>query len=142
MQIKYLGHASFFLQFNDYSFVIDPFGDIGYTQDFTKADYCLISHDHFDHSTLTQTEFRYLIDKNTKKLTDFLKVIPSYHDEVLGAKRGNNNVYVIELDGMRVCHLGDIGQCLDLQFCEKLGKNDNPLYVVICHLFRQGQVRQ
>lgn len=124
MKVKYLGHACFFLQFDKYSFVIDPFGDIGYQQDFVKADYCLTTHEHFDHATLTRTEFKYLIDKNSKEFPNFLKVIPSYHDEVLGAKRGINNVYVIDLDGMRVCHLGDIGQNFDLQFCKKLGKID------------------
>ena len=124
MQVNYLGHACFCIKSTNHSLVIDPFGDIGYKQEFCEVDYCLTTHDHFDHCTLTNVKFKQLIDKNTIDLPPFIKVVNSYHDEVQGLKRGLNNVYLIELDGITVCHLGDIGQDFDLQFCKKLGKVD------------------
>src|SRR5437764_12751256 len=39
--------------------------------------------------------------------------IPTYHDAEKGAKRGRNTVYLIEIDDVRVCHLGDLGHPLD-----------------------------
>ena len=52
MKIKYLGHSAFLIRGRDKSVVTDPFGDIGYPMEKVKADYCLISHDHFDHDNV------------------------------------------------------------------------------------------
>ena len=38
---------------------------------------------------------------------------PTYHDSEKGAKRGRNTVYLIEIDDVSVCHLGDLGHPLD-----------------------------
>ncbi|MBI2642606.1 MAG: MBL fold metallo-hydrolase, partial [Candidatus Wildermuthbacteria bacterium] len=34
----------------------------------------------------------------------------SYHDEQEGKERGTNTIYTIEVEDMRLCHLGDFGQ--------------------------------
>ena len=70
MQLNYLGHACFCIKSTNHSLVIDPFGDIGYKQEFCEVDYCLTTHDHFDHCTLTNVKFKQLIDKNTIDLYD------------------------------------------------------------------------
>ncbi|MGI9454971.1 MAG: MBL fold metallo-hydrolase [Aeoliella sp.] len=36
--------------------------------------------------------------------------IPSWHDDEQGAKRGANAMFVIDVDGMRIVHCGDLGQ--------------------------------
>jgi L-ascorbate metabolism protein UlaG (beta-lactamase superfamily) len=38
--------------------------------------------------------------------------IPSYHDTEQGAKRGKNTIYRIEIDGLSIVHLGDLGHTL------------------------------
>ena len=91
MQINYLGHACFLIKWANNSLVIDPFGNIGYEQEFCDVEYCLTTHDHFDHSTFTNTKFKYLIDKKCDNLPSFIQVINSYHDEVQGLNRGFDN---------------------------------------------------
>jgi L-ascorbate metabolism protein UlaG (beta-lactamase superfamily) len=39
--------------------------------------------------------------------------MPSFHDSEKGAKHGRNTIYLIEIDDVRVCHLGDLGGALD-----------------------------
>ena len=34
----------------------------------------------------------------------------SEHDEVAGTRRGPNTIFVLEFDGLRICHMGDFGQ--------------------------------
>jgi L-ascorbate metabolism protein UlaG (beta-lactamase superfamily) len=36
--------------------------------------------------------------------------VASEHDEVAGTERGPNTIFVFELDGVRIVHLGDFGQ--------------------------------
>lgn len=124
MKIKYLGHACFYISNSDCSVIIDPFGDIGYEQEEVTADYCLMSHDHFDHATLTKVHASKVYPSNSQTFPSFVKVVNCFHDEVQGQKRGKNNVYILELKGFRICHLGDIGQDFTPQFCDKLGKID------------------
>ena len=40
----------------------------------------------------------------------FVQGIPSFHDDVLGKERGQNTIYTLKGEGIRVCHLGDFGQ--------------------------------
>jgi L-ascorbate metabolism protein UlaG (beta-lactamase superfamily) len=50
MKITYLGHSSFLIEGKEKSVVTDPFSDIGYEVERVSADYCTVSHSHFDHS--------------------------------------------------------------------------------------------
>jgi len=52
------------------------------------------------------------------------KGIPTYHDDVGGKKRGDNTIFCCEVDGVRVCHLGDLGHPLSNQQVAELGKVD------------------
>ena len=53
-----------------------------------------------------------------------IRGINSFHDEVKGAKRGRNNIYIFTLDGITFCHLGDLGHILDEETAEQIGKID------------------
>ena len=61
MKIKYLGHSAFLFCGKDKSVVTDPFSGIGYPMEKVKADYCLISHDHFDHDYVDGVECKKII---------------------------------------------------------------------------------
>jgi L-ascorbate metabolism protein UlaG (beta-lactamase superfamily) len=50
--------------------------------------------------------------------------LPTYHDAQKGAEHGRNTVYVIELDDVRMCHLGDLGHTLDDGTLETIGNVD------------------
>lgn len=124
MKIKYNGHASFTLYGTERSIIIDPFGDIGYEQERDSVDYCLCTHTHYDHYAVGAADEKFVIDFNNYSSFDWLKGIESFHDEVKGAKRGRNLIFVFECDGIKFCHMGDIGQPLDLSLTEKIGKVD------------------
>ena len=78
-----------------------------------QADVLLITHDHHDHNNkkaIKGTPF--LIEGpgeyEVKEIA--IQGIPSFHDEEEGKKRGSNTIYLIEMEEMKVCHLGDFGQ--------------------------------
>jgi len=50
--------------------------------------------------------------------------VPTYHDEQRGARHGRNTVYLIEIDDVRVCHLGDLGHKLDDAEAEAVASPD------------------
>lgn len=119
MIIRYYGHALFSLSLESgKEIVMDPYGALyGYPSRTLPADVCTISHHHFDHdgvSMLTGTPV--LIDTQGvhHPLPDVVITgIPSFHDEAGGAKRGQNLIFVVEAEGLRIAHLGDLGHPLD-----------------------------
>ena len=90
MEIEYLGHSSFFLKGNEKSVVTDPFDGVGYAMKRVECDYCLVSHEHFDHCYTDGVKCRKII-RNSE---DGFVVIDSYHDHNLGALRGKNRIFL------------------------------------------------
>lgn len=94
--------------------VIDPFSEnLGLKVPKVEADILLISHDHFDHNNKEAVRGNYfLIEKAGEYEVKgvFVKAIPSFHDNSRGKERGENLIFLIEAEDLRVCHLGDIGQ--------------------------------
>ena len=100
MKLKWLGHSCFELTLPCGAIVTDPYDDtVGYPPLHVRADAILSSHGHFDH--------------NYFQAVDGDPVIPAFHDDVKGAKRGENLIHLIEADGLRVAHLGDLGHMPD-----------------------------
>jgi L-ascorbate metabolism protein UlaG (beta-lactamase superfamily) len=54
----------------------------------------------------------------------FITGIGCFHDVERGAKRGKNTIYLIEMDELAICHLGDVGHVLSSQQVEELGDID------------------
>src|SRR5260370_988136 len=80
------------------------------------ADLVTISHEHENHSYAEVVRGEpYLIRGPGEYEVKDVSVIglPSFHDSEKGAKRGHNTVYLIEIDEVRICHLGDLGHKLD-----------------------------
>jgi L-ascorbate metabolism protein UlaG (beta-lactamase superfamily) len=61
----------------------------------------------------------------------FLRGIQTYHDAQKGAKRGKNFVYVVEVDDLRVCHLGHLGHALDEKQLDAIGSKIDVLCVPV-----------
>lgn len=131
MKITYLGHSCFLIE-GSVSVVTDPFSGIGYPLKRVKADYVLSSHDHFDHNAVSGVDFTYkmtLADAESPKVPKpferiNLNVIPSYHDDCFGKKRGVNMIYKFTIDGITFTHLGDFGEDFSVKSAEKIGKTD------------------
>jgi len=108
---------------------IDPFDkEIGLTPPRGNADIVISSHNHHDHNNIQSlggTPF--VIDGpgeyDVKKV--FIKGVYSYHDDKKGEEHGINTISVIEVEDLKVCHLGDLGQkeLSDVQL-EKIGEVD------------------
>ncbi len=97
-----------------FSILIDPFSpEIGLKLPKTEADVVLVTHGHFDHNYIKGVSGNpFVIDSpgEYEIKENFIQGIDSFHDEVQGEKRGSNIIYTVEAEGMRICHLGDLGQ--------------------------------
>ncbi len=129
MDITFLGHASFRLRGKTASLVTDPFDPkvVGFSFPKVSADIVTISHNHEDHNKaeLVKDVKRVVSGPGEYEINDISIIgISSYHDNKKGAERGKNTIYVIEMDGLRIVHLGDLGHMLSEKFIEKVGSVD------------------
>ena len=114
MKITYLGHASFLLETAAGTRIVtDPYAQDILPHPVEKADVVTSSHEHGDHCDFSQVKGDYVI-VNSEKAVTFLDVkitcVPCWHDEVQGQKRGPNRAYIFEADGLKIVHLGDLGE--------------------------------
>ncbi len=121
MDIKWYGQSCFRITAkrgeksrNKVTILIDPFDQSTGLKFYKEnADILLITHDHKDHSNIEAVGGRaFLIDGPGEYEVEniFIQGIFSYHDNKKGEERGANTIYVMEAEGMKVCHLGDLGQ--------------------------------
>ncbi len=129
MKIKWLGHASFMITSEAGTKIItDPYlttENLNYGEIKESADIVTVSHKHTDHNNVSAVQGSPEVVRGTAKVKGIeFKGIPTYHDDAKGKSRGNNTILCFEVDGIRVCHLGDLGHQLnDKQFAE-LGSVD------------------
>ena len=78
-----------------------------------EADILIISHQHYDHSNkkIIRGDF-FLIEEPGEYEIKGAKVkgILSFHDQAEGKKRGLNTIFVIDIEGIKICHMGDFGE--------------------------------
>jgi L-ascorbate metabolism protein UlaG (beta-lactamase superfamily) len=117
LDVTWLGHACFRLRGRGAAVVTDPYPPtIGLKLARMDADLVTVSHDHEDHNyTQVVRDGAYEVRGPGEYEVAGVSVIglPTYHDDEKGAKRGRNTVYLIEIDDVRICHLGDLGHKLD-----------------------------
>ena len=134
MKITWLGHSSFLVESKDGTRIVtDPFeagsydGAVGYSPINTHADVVTVSHEHADHNAVETVTGGPEIVRDPGERT--IKGIPirgisTFHDESKGQERGRNNIYVMEVDGVKVGHLGDLGHVLSAEDAAALGNVD------------------
>ena len=127
--IKWLGHAHFLITNSKIKIALDPFDDsVGYPMPEVSADILLMSHGHFDHSNASAvkdnpTQFTGYGKKSAKGI-GFMGV-KTYHDDQQGKSgRGENTVFVWEMEGIRFAHCGDLGHLLTEQNLKEIGAVD------------------
>jgi len=116
MEIKFFGHSSFKIKGKAVTIVTDPYNpSVGFKFPKVEAEIVTISHDHQDHNQRESVGGKpYVIagpgEYEIKDVSVF--GLQTFHDESQGEKRGTNTAYRIELEGMSLCHLGDLGHSL------------------------------
>lgn len=113
MEIDWFGHACFRLRGRDGTVVTDPYSKgIGLSFPRPRADIVTISHGHPGHEFAegVKGEPRVLDGPGEYEIKNiFVTGVRTAHDKKGGRERGSNTVYVIEMDGLTICHLGDLG---------------------------------
>lgn len=125
--------------------VIDPHAIEAYNRNEgpVTADVLLISHEHDDHNQAEVVRVRdkknifHGLQKNKdnprrlewnaidKSIEDVrVYSVGTYHDTSRGMERGLNTVFVLEIDGLRIVHLGDLGHLLTPQQIKQIGPVD------------------
>jgi L-ascorbate metabolism protein UlaG (beta-lactamase superfamily) len=109
--------------------MFDPFGGIGLPEPRAKADMVLCSHSHGDHNNVKPVlkERGVVLEGfvGTKQIEDIpVKGVATLHDATGGSQRGKNSVYIVQLDGLKLCHLGDLGHDLTAEQAKEIGKVD------------------
>lgn len=124
----WLGHSSFLIKGKQAIVVTDPFDEIqGYNLGKPYADIITISHQHSHHNFEKGIEGNPWVIKGPGEYeiaNVFVTGIRTFHDNVMGEKYGENTVYLIEIDNVRLCHLGDIGHKLTSTQIEELSDVD------------------
>jgi len=128
VDITWLGHSCFRIKGNQAVIITDPFPpDLGYSLGKQTANIVTVSHPHPSHS-YTQGiggEPRFITGPGEYEISNVLIIgIDTYHDSVKGQARGKNTAYLMEIDGVAVCHLGDIGHVLGDEQVEEMGNVD------------------
>jgi L-ascorbate metabolism protein UlaG (beta-lactamase superfamily) len=127
MDITWYGRACFRLRGRDATVITDPCPpSTGFVAGKHDVDLLTISHAHADHSyvrsitaglTLTRPgeyEFHEVL----------LTGVRTFHDAVGGSERGENIVFTAEVDGVHICHLGDLGHLLSEEQMAEIGPVD------------------
>jgi L-ascorbate metabolism protein UlaG (beta-lactamase superfamily) len=128
MEIVYFGQSCFRLKGKSATVVTDPYGEkVGKFPKDVEAEVVTVSHDHFDHNAVERVGGKpFVVNGPGEYESKGVSVIgvPSWHDDKQGQERGGNTIYVIEIDGLRVCHLGDLGHKLTQGVVEEMGPID------------------
>ncbi len=128
MEITWYGHSCFRIRSKGISIVMDPYDQkIGYKLGKLSADIVTVSHDHYDHNNVAA------VSGNPKVINGpgeyeiggvFITGVQLWHDQEKGARRGSNTAYLINLEDMVTCHLGDLGHPLSTAQVESMSNVD------------------
>lgn len=128
MEITWLGHSCFRLKGSKATAITDPYPpDLGYSLGKQTARIVTVSHQHPGHSYAQGIggEPKVIKGPGEYEIGGILVIgMPTFHDGDGGKQRGKNIVYLIEVDEVAICHLGDLGHVLTTQQVEEIGNVD------------------
>ncbi len=117
--IIFNGHSCFSIKTNSgQTIVIDPYDPetTGLKLPKLAADLVLSTHSHPDHNFfkgvigVNGEPFRVSGPGEYEVAGTLIRGINSYHDENKGSERGRNTIYIINVESVNICHMGDFGQ--------------------------------
>ncbi len=128
MDITWLGHSCFLIRGKEKSIITDPYHpDLGYRLGEPEADIVTLSHCHPGHNYIEGVANEPKLIKSPGEYEiggTFITGVATFHDNRKGDLRGKNTIYIIEMDGITLCHLGDLGHPLDPHLIEEIGDID------------------
>jgi L-ascorbate metabolism protein UlaG (beta-lactamase superfamily) len=129
MKIKYLAHAAFLITLDNGARIItDPYETspgIAHKEIKETADIVTVSHEHGDHNNVAAVKGNPIILRDGGKIKGIkIRAATAYHDNQGGAQRGKNIVFCFEVDGVNVCHAGDLGHELSAEQIKAIGRVD------------------
>ncbi len=143
MDITWFGQAAFLLKSKTATVVIDPFDpSIGLPWTKQSADILLMTHDHKDHHYAEGVTAGFTAEGPGEYEVKDVPITGTrlYHDAQKGAERGKITAFTLELDGVTVCHLGDLGHELSGERIEELSNCDILMIPVGGHYTVDGAV--
>ena len=135
MLIYHHAHSEFLLETaQGFRILTDPFdAHVGYPMREVRCDAVTFRHGHGDHSYTDKAKGVQVIADKAGRVTLASGVtatgIPCFHDDRQGKLRGGNLIFLLEADGLRVAHFGDLG-AWDEELAEKLENIDIALVPV------------
>ena len=129
LQIRWHGHSCFEIT-NDITVITDPHDgkSLGIPGPSAAGDIILVSHNHYDHNSVKSVEkdgSKIVTDERKRTIENVeIKGVPTFHDEVKGAKRGRNIIYKFTMDDITFCHMGDLGHKPDKNTLDAIGEVD------------------
>lgn len=134
MKVKWLGHSCFLVSSSaGVRILTDPYesggfnGGLGYKPVREKADIVTISHEHSDHNYVKGIPGEPDVIRRTGRHEVRgveIDGVLTCHDKTDGRQRGLNTVFCLNVDGIRVCHLGDLGHELSEKETKAVGRVD------------------
>ena len=124
MEITWLGHSCFRIKGKEVTLITDPYdGSIGYSLGKPKANIVTSSHPHPGHGFVAGVggDPRLVHGPGEYEIAGvFIHGVSTFHDNERGEQRGKSTVYLIEIDEITVCHLGDLGHVLSSEQAEEM----------------------
>lgn len=129
MDITYLGHSSFKIKGKGGTVITDPFDPamVGLKYPKNEAEIITVSHNHEDHNKVDLVNnVKMVINRAGEYEIMGVSIIgiETDHDASGGEERGKNNIFIMEVDGIRIAHLGDLGHTLSERLVELMGDID------------------
>jgi L-ascorbate metabolism protein UlaG (beta-lactamase superfamily) len=129
MDITYLGHSSFKIKTKSATVITDPFDPkmVGLKYGGVEGEIVTVSHSHQDHNATDRvTGVKKIVDGPGEYEISGVTIMgyKTFHDNKQGAEKGENTVYVIEAENLRVVHLGDLGHQLSDDLVDEIGDVD------------------
>lgn len=131
MNIQWLGHSAFKLvESTGTTIITDPFKKemVGYGMpNGLVADIVTCSHEHEDHNYLQAIKGTPIVlnQEGAYELNGVhISSMKCFHDHHNGSRRGENLIFKFRMDGVEVCHLGDIGEDCSIDICSQIGSVD------------------
>lgn len=130
MKIKWFGHSCFMITSESgIKILIDPYKNmLGYKlPEEIEADIVATSHEHGDHNYIQAVKGNFVHINGIGRFSEHgieIKGVETFHDKVSGAKKGKNTIYNFKIDGINVCHCGDLGHTLNSNVVKEIGNVD------------------
>jgi L-ascorbate metabolism protein UlaG (beta-lactamase superfamily) len=113
VEINWIGHSCFRIRGREATIVTDPCPpSSGYAMGKPTANIVTVSHGHENHAYVKGVAGNpaILVRPGEYEIHGaFMTGVGTYHDARKGAVHGPNVCFVIEMEDVRVCHLGDLG---------------------------------